>query len=726
MSIPEEGRLQRWFWAVVGFADLGVTWLVFQLAYSQITSELEFATVPDPEPRRRMKAAGRFVDLLRIQTRHERREFRRWVVIGCTLAFLGTLVVFAEIVAVQLWLKDGAGDSLADFATAMYNSIQSAGIAVSALVIVANVGLVVGLVRVVLRIRQTGRAWAHRTEALVRPRLRSLINAELNVSTPDKLSATSARGLADGEDPTYWIERRGMARIERLVTELGATVVGVSGRRGMGKTTMLRRTISSMQPADIEREPERRQRGPLAILVEAPVDYAPREFLLDMYGQLCESVIAADERARRLVPSAASPVARRIAQAIARLICVAFGIAYFVEIAPPDESGHRYTTEFTRLLVQTAGLDTQVGDGAKILALFGFVAAYYALGLIGRSGVGSLARQATAELAQIRYLQTLQNERGISLASRFGIGLSTRRARQLAQQPMTMPELVRRFRAFAAKVAEGSRDANGVGLIIAIDELDRIADAQAAETLLNQAKATFRVPGCIYLVSVSEEALAQFERRISTTRTAVDTAFDEVVWLPELSLQESIALLERRVTGFPRAYLALCHCLSGGIPRDLVRAARTLVDTGHEDLEPVVKAVISSETTAYLRGVLRDLQKPSAAAHNGNGLLSEEAVLRLLLNDAESQIHLAAATLDARGGRWTSEISAVLSYYAAVEELFVEHRDVVRAAIAEPPDQQAVDMIETLTAVRASLSLSPDLAAEKLHALREARYHLQP
>ncbi|WP_410790981.1 hypothetical protein [Kribbella sp. C-35] len=229
---------------------------------------------------------------------------------------------------------------------------------------------------------------------------------------------------------------------------------------------------------------------------------------------------------------------------------------------------------------------------------------------------------------------------------------------------------------------------------------------------------------------MSEEALSQFERRISTARTAVDTAFDEVVWLPELSLAESIALLERRVTGFPRAFLALCHCLSGGVPRDIVRAARTLVDarrdSGHDEVEPLVKAVVSMETSAYLRGVLRDLRKPSESQGDGspppNGVLSGESILRLLLDDvaaAESQIHLAASTLNARGGRWSSEISAVLSYYAAIGELFVDQFDVVRGAIASAPDQQCVELIEALTSVRTNLSLSPDLAADKLLTLRQ-------
>jgi hypothetical protein len=704
--------------------------MVFRWVYGRIMAEPEFAGIPNPEPRRRDLEVRQLRRPLLDETQVERSQARRWVWIGALAVFAGYLVVVGEATAVRQWWRAGAGESMEAFSAALSEGLRSVGIAVSLLVLVADVGMMFGLLWLVARVLEAISTWTGRVEALVRPRLRSLINAELNLLMPDRLSASSARGLADADEPAYWIERRGMARIVRLVTELGATVIGVSGGRGIGKTTLLRRTIASLQPP-MPADPRRKvnaPKTPLSVLVEAPVDYAPREFLLDMYGQLCETVIAADEHQRKRVPSAAGPVAGRVVRGIARVICAVVGISYLVEIVPTDESGVRHVPDLATELVKVVGLDTQIGDGAKFLVLGGFVAAYVALGQIGR-GLGSLARQAEAELSRIHYLQTLQNERNLSVAGRFGLGLSARRARQLAQQPMTLPELVRRFRAFAGKVAESSRDANGLGLVIAVDELDRIADPQAAEMLLNQVKATFRVPGCIYLISVSEEALAQFERRISTARTAVDTAFDEVVWLPELSLQESIALLERRVTGFPRAFLALCHCLSGGIPRDLVRAARSLIDTGNDELEPLVRAVISNETTAYLRGVLRDLQQPTTAKQDSKGVLSEESILRLLLDDAttaESQIHLAASTLRARGGRWSSEISAVLSYYAAVEELFVDQFDVVQAAIAEPPDQASVGVIESLTSVRASLSLSPDLAAEKLTALRTANSHFQP
>lgn len=75
------------------------------------------------DPRRRNEAARQLVGLLRIETRHERREFRRWVLIGRTSLFLSALIVFAEVVTVELWLNDRASDSVGAFVTALYDCI---------------------------------------------------------------------------------------------------------------------------------------------------------------------------------------------------------------------------------------------------------------------------------------------------------------------------------------------------------------------------------------------------------------------------------------------------------------------------------------------------------------------------------------------------------------------------------------------------------------------------
>ena len=68
-----------------------------------------------------------------------------------------------------------------------------------------------------------------------------------------------------------------------------------------------------------------------------------------------------------------------------------------------------------------------------------------------------------------------------------------------------------------------------VRLVVGIDEIDRIEDAENAEKFLNDIKAIFGIPNCFYIASLSADALANFERRVVSTRTAFDTTFDTVI-----------------------------------------------------------------------------------------------------------------------------------------------------------------------------------------------------
>ena len=57
---------------------------------------------------------------------------------------------------------------------------------------------------------------------------------------------------------------------------------------------------------------------------------------------------------------------------------------------------------------------------------------------------------------------------------------------------------------------------------------------------------------------------------------AFDSSFDEIVHVRMLRPRESRDLLKRRNTNISDAQALLCHCLSGGLPRDLLRAIRML------------------------------------------------------------------------------------------------------------------------------------------------------
>src|SRR4029453_8079678 len=134
---------------------------------------------------------------------------------------------------------------------------------------------------------------------------------------------------------------------------------------------------------------------------------------------------------------------------------------------------------------------------------------------------------------------------------------------QLAENPITLPELVASYREFAERVATWLHSGPArpsdlstkialkifgpaIGrarLMICIDEIDRISTAEAAESFINDIKAIFGTKYCVYLVTVSEEALAGFERRVVQLRPALDSAFDEVLRLDTFSVSQSLELL---------------------------------------------------------------------------------------------------------------------------------------------------------------------------------------
>jgi hypothetical protein len=181
---------------------------------------------------------------------------------------------------------------------------------------------------------------------------------------------------------------------------------------------------------------------------------------------------------------------------------------------------------------------------------------------------------ATSRLRRIQYQQTLSSTWSgrigvtkplVAEASRGGGATS-------AELPLTLPQIVGELRDFLTVIAAEEP------VIVAIDELDKMASVEAAERFLNEIKAIFGVSNCYFLVSVSEEAVASFERRGLPFRDVVDSSFDEVLRVGYLSLEDADALLAKRVLLLPLPFVALCHALSGGLARDLIRTARALFD----------------------------------------------------------------------------------------------------------------------------------------------------
>ncbi|MEV7622646.1 hypothetical protein [Actinoplanes sp. NPDC089786] len=547
--------------------------------------------------------------------------------------------------------------------------------------------------------RQLKKAWnseiAEYAE-LLRPTLRALLN-ELSNEDEDVLYIDRAPGLGDTDAVERLISRPELDQIRVLNTTLGARAIAVSGPRGVGKTALL--TAFSRQLHG--------NHGPtLKVLVSAPVTYDAREFLVHLYIQICERVLEAAGNPSRPASRIALASIRKLIRTAA--ILAAFS-AFFASLFP----GFRAVVEGLGIDLPSPGLASYLGLPALIVVWK--VTDRLRSGLVWQP-TSAIVRRTHRELRMLRYLQTSTSERS-GFFKKAGVELGGKAVRQLAQQPTTLPEVVSSYRSFVGATVHWltSIRQGEPHLLICIDEVDRIAKAEDAERFLNDVKAIFDVRGCSYIVTVSEDALAGFERRVMRVRPALDSAFDEVVRLQPFTFNQSLQLVTRSVIGLPPKYVMLCHCIAGGIPRDLVRAVRAIFAHRHRteatDIDTIVEELVAGEVRALKRGLL-------ARVVGNDDFSSAPQVLSVLGDDSKMTakgLLEAASSLSLLETERSSteavakELASALCFYATIQEAFVS-RSIYLA--------NSTQIVDQLAATRGLLPVSSLLAMDKLNRLR--------
>jgi hypothetical protein len=110
--------------------------------------------------------------------------------------------------------------------------------------------------------------------------------------------------------------------------------------------------------------------------------------------------------------------------------------------------------------------------------------------------------------------------------------------------------------------------------------------------------------------------MASFARQTPSLRTTFDSALDELVTVGPMTYRNSEQLLFKRVTGVPRPFLALCHVLAGGLPRDLIRAARALIDVtppiGEKSLPDTARDLVRRDLESLRQTSVRQLAESGA------------------------------------------------------------------------------------------------------------------
>jgi hypothetical protein len=573
---------------------------------------------------------------------------------------------------------------------------------------------------------------------------RTLLNTARQNQFSQDYAVSSIAGLSEIYDATYQVSTGTAAELEGLLVRLDGASIGVAGPRGSGKSTLIRGYCEYASPLTAA--------GNLACMVSAPVDYAARDFVLHLFATFCRAVIQRSHG--KPVPSPRVPVLARIRN-LEPAAQVVFFIGAAIALLHWQAKIYR-ATGFPASLIFGTGIVVIVLVDLRVAAATARRARRRPEGRRRRDAAAGrkLASRARQHLVRVRYLQTRTSgwSSTVGLSPGSG-GFSFNSAR--AEQPLSYPEIVSEFRKFARTVAaEVHRD--GSRVFIGIDELDKIGTPEQAEHFLNEIKGIFGIPRVYFMVSVSDDALNAFERRGLPLRDAFDSSFDEIIEVTSLSYAESRRLLYRRVIGLTEPYVALCHCMSGGLARDLLRAARQVTraaqtltsaashlpsedeegtpafayqllrqqqDRGAPVLSTICAAVVTEDLRRKLRavsrlanvtgsGTTRELQQTlSMAARYLQAGESPLAIVdifseRAVMNEPDPVM---ALRLD---------LAAYAYYCATLQDAFTGELDVtrfIRATTTADPGS-----FDALAAARQAFSVDPYLAWRSVTEFRQA------
>ena len=240
--------------------------------------------------------------------------------------------------------------------------------------------------------------------------------------------------------------------------------------------------------------------------------------------------------------------------------------------------------------------------------------------------------------------------------------------------------------------------------------------------------------------------MSSFERRGLPFRDVFDSSFDEVISVEPLSLAQSQALLRARVVGLGPPYLDLCHCLSGGLARDLLRVARqlSLLNRQRKCLSDVCRELIRGELERKVEAATVSAREIALEPYVSELLFwirtmpqADEITVTALSNWSAvppQTWDLAAEDRERGDGgvealeRIRQELAAYTYYLATVLRVFTQVQGDAKTwfSTAEKPGEDKLAPLDRLARARIAFATNPNLARTIIREFRDAQWSPKP
>jgi len=435
------------------------------------------------------------------------------------------------------------------------------------------------------------------------PAIERLASIAFRLPSEDEVRLTETRYLSARILPGSRVQTSSYRRVLISLRRTGGATIGLAGNRGVGKSELLRAFCDNpYERASLDNA------GTIGVVVAAPVAYVPADFLRLLIKRIAEQV-----------PGYRLGVARRSWQltnvdlvALGGLVtCLAVALS-LLDTVSRHRHGVGWLLLALALLIVLGWFKLRFVDTYRLARQSrpsfrqptDLTAAGARLTRLARL---QLAERAEEVAQRMRYLET----RTSSLETSAAVGKLGARSTDgfsLAQFAHTEADLVGEFQTFVTALHAG-----GYNVIVGIDELDKQVAGDKATEFLNGIKVLFDVRNCSFILTVSDNAFAQFAQRGMPIRDVFDSSLDEVIWVEHPSFLEARRLVRARRTSdhgddISDTQLLLCHTMAGGLPRDLLRYARQLSELSSradrsQHLEPLVTQLLFEDLQSRISGV---------------------------------------------------------------------------------------------------------------------------